>query len=133
MKHLSILVCLIASSAFFLIALAQQNDSATRRAYAQAAIIREQAQARQDLLAAMLPYVIFGSVIIIGLALAAVVIYALARQPQHPQQPMRIIEREVRIIVLQPDPGQTRREFYQSLGGRHAMSILPQRTDNSHR
>jgi len=114
MKHLSILICLIATAAFFLIALGNANDSAARRAYAQAAMVREQAQARSDLLAAMLPYVIFGSVIIVCAALAAVTICALARRPDAPTAPQLIETRT--ILILQPGE-HSRREIFQLLGG----------------
>jgi uncharacterized protein YsxB (DUF464 family) len=115
MKILAPLIALIATAAFFLIALSSANDSAARRAYAQAAMVREQAQARSDLLAAMLPYIIFGSVIIVCAALSAVVIYALARRPDVVQaEPVKVIERQM-IILIQP--GQSRREVYRILGG----------------
>ena len=105
---LAYLVVIIATAAFFMLALSNANDSAARRAYAQAAIVREQSQARQDLLAAMLPYVALAVVVIVLTAVAGIVIYALTKQ----QPGMRIIETRT-IIMLQP--GQTRREFWQSL------------------
>lgn len=114
MKTLTYLVVVIATAAFFLIALGHANDSAARRAYAQAAIIREQSQARQDLLAAALPYIVFGSVVIFIAALGGIAIYALSRQPDH-APPTRIIETRT-ILILQP--GQhSKREIYKLLSG----------------
>jgi hypothetical protein len=112
-KILAPLIALVIAAALFLFALGQANDSAARRAYAQAAIVREQAQARSDLLAAMLPYVIFGSVVIVCVGLLAVTIYALSRQQAQAQRPQHIIETRT-ILVLQP--GQhSRREIYKLL------------------
>jgi hypothetical protein len=107
--------------------LAWGDDAHARRAQAQAALVRAQSEARQDLLAAMLPYVIFGVIALALVAIGGLIIYAIARRPQAPAPPRtrliqappeRIIERITeRQIVFVLQPGQTRRDAFKLLAG----------------
>jgi hypothetical protein len=93
------------------------NQSAAEREYARAAMVREQSQARSDLLAGALPYVgiiavvamggaVFMGIIIFGLKFAA----GGASQGEPGQ--LRIIERHT--IVLLPE-GAGRREMWRRI------------------
>lgn len=121
MKYLAIPLALIGSVALLLTALANADDAAARRLYAQSAVIQANSAARLDFMGAALPYLI----IAISLIIAAVVILALSftflsafalwsSKPWLQNQPQveRIIERQM-IIMIQP--GQSRREIYQML------------------
>lgn len=110
------------------------NDAAARKTYAAAAMVREQSQARQDLLAAMLPYAAMTIVVVVLLVIAGLTIYAIANRPpairpqiiNPPPTTTRIIERQI-IMVLQPD--QTRREFWRQLSQAADIKLIGGRRD----
>lgn len=106
-------ILLVLVAALFALALGFNAERQAERAYAQAAIIRAQSAARLDLSAALMPYAVIGIVAlmaIVALTLATIALVKLGQPGQSPQ----LIERQM-IILIQP--GQTRREVYQMLGG----------------
>ena len=114
MKILTWLIAIIITAAVWTVALGFNAERQAERAYAQAAIIRAQSAARLDLSAALMPYAIIGIVAVlavIALALATIALVKLG-QPQQLQQPPRLIERQM-IVLIQP--GQSRREVYKML------------------
>lgn len=103
-KILSWLVVIGGTFAFILLALSQYNDSASKRLYAQSAIIQANSSARQDLLAAMLPY----SVLALGLiamvmvtGLVLIVIIHMTKQCNLPSRRPYTIERH--FVYLLPN------------------------------
>lgn len=92
-------------------------DKQTNRLYARAHLVDSQSSARQDTLAAMMPYAILGVATIGGviaiIALVAGIVAVVAIWSSRPAtQPVREIERQM-IIMLQP--GQTRREVWRQV------------------
>lgn len=112
------------------------NDAAARKTYAAAAMVREQSQARQDLLAGMLPYAAMTIVVVVVLAVVGLIIYAIARAPRTPiispqiinppPTTTRIIERQI-IMVLQPD--QTHRQFWRQLSEAADIKLIGGKRD----
>ena len=121
------LIVIIAAITLLIYITGEAADKQTTRLYARAHIIETKSEARQDLLAGLMPYVVV-SVSIIGgtIAVIALTIFGIAiinrPTPPHPPPPKRIIEtyHETRhtetrtILILQP--GQhSRREIYKLL------------------
>ena len=104
-----LLACLLA------MATAKADDARTNRLYARAHLVDAQASARQDTLAAMMPYTIVGVAVIggviavVALVAGVVAVVAIWSERSSQAEPPKVIERQV-IIVLQL--GQTRRDFW---------------------
>jgi hypothetical protein len=115
MKLLTYFIVLIATIGFVLIAADNVNRSATERAYAQAAVIRAQSQARLDATSAHLPYVVIGSVALLGVVTLVVAALVVARWGDNGQvaQTPRIIE--TRTIIILP-AGSGRRAMWERVG-----------------
>lgn len=107
-------IAIIIAIAIFLTASGFNAERQAERAYAQAAIIRAQSAARLDLSAALMPYVIIGTVALMSIVAMTLAVFALMKLGQRqPQKSPKLIERQM-IILIQP--GQSRREVYQMLG-----------------
>jgi hypothetical protein len=115
------LIVVLSFAGLLALATARADDARTNRLYARAHLVEAQSSARQDTLAALMPYTIIGLATIGGViavvALVAGVVCVAAvwssRLRGATIQP-KIIERQM-IILIQP--GQSRREVYQLLGG----------------
>jgi hypothetical protein len=121
------IVTIIISIAFLLWCVGYNNETAAQRAYAEAAVIRAQSQARLDATSAYLPYVAIVAVAGLGvsaLAVAGLVLYQWGAAPNHPP---RVIETRT-IIILQP--GQSRRELWRTVSeAETAQLIAPSRKE----
>ncbi len=122
MKYLAGLLAIIGSAALLMTALANADDAAARRLYAQSAVIQANSAARLDFMGAALPYLVItvslivGAVVILALSFTFLSVFALwASKPWEkgrPPQIERIVERQMVILI---QPGQSRREVYQML------------------
>lgn len=118
MKHFAAWLIVIIGSLIVLVwALGEAQEKQASRLYARAHVIEAKAGARQDLLAALMPYTIIGlatlggTIAVVALMAGTVAIVALAKRT--PAQSHRVIERQT-ILLLQP--GQhSRREIYKLL------------------
>lgn len=116
-------IAIIVAIAIMLAAAGYHNETAAQRAYAQAAIIRAQSQARLDATSAFLPYVAIVAVAGLGvsaLTVAGLVIYKWGEAaPNH--SPNHITETRT-IILLQP--GQSRRELWQTISNAETVRSI---------
>ncbi len=118
MKHFFMwLIVILAFAGLLALASARADDARTNRIYATAHLVGVQSSARQDTLAAMMPYAILGlatiggTIAVVALVAGVVAVVALwSSRP--PPAPTRVIERQM-IIMLQP--GQTPREFWRQV------------------
>ncbi len=118
MKLLPWLVVILATVAAILFALDQVNQSAAERAYAQAAVIRAQSQARLDATSAHLPYVIIGVSMIFGSALVVLGVAILQQGHVRSNEALHypLIERQVIIVIAPAD--QPRGQMWRQISDR---------------
>lgn len=94
-------------------------DKQTSRLYARAHVIETQSEARKDLMAGLMPYVVIsvsliaGVIVVIAMTFGLISVTAIwINRPLPPKTEIRIIERQI-IVMLQPD--QSRRDYYRQL------------------
>lgn len=114
------LIVVLAFAGLLALASARADDARTSRLYARAHLVEVNSSARQDLLTAMMPFIILGlatiggTIAIVALTYGLVTVAAiwLNRPPPPPAAATIILERQI-IVMLQP--GQTRRELWQQV------------------